>query len=118
LLGWIIVMLILVWTPGKALPKPDFLDITLIEFTAHFGMFLVFSFLLTGSINLNSTFNLSAGKTCLLVVLISLLFSVFTESGQFLVPGRYFHMTDMGMNFLGSLGGIGLFFLKIKYFSN
>jgi VanZ family protein len=118
LLGWIIVSLILTWTPGEALPKPDFLDISLVGFLAHFGMFSVFSFLLTGIIYGKNDLEMPGGKVISLVIIWSLIFSLITETGQYFIPGRYFHGFDIMINFIGSLVGIGVFFLKFKYFSN
>ena len=118
LLGWIIVMLILTWTPGEALPKPEFLDINIIEFSAHFGMFLVFSFLLAGYVHYKDESGISKGKIFITVIIISLIFSLVTEGGQLIIPGRYFDVLDMVMNLMGTLIGIWLFFQKIKYFSN
>jgi VanZ family protein len=118
LLGWIIVSLILTWTPGEALPKPDFLDISLVGFLVHFGMFSVFSFLLTGIIYGMNDLEMPGGKVISLVIIWSLIFSLITETGQYFIPGRYFHGFDIMINFIGSLVGIGVFFLKFKYFSN
>ena len=117
-LGWIIISLILTWTPGDALPKPDILDISLIGFLAHFGMFTVFSFLLTGIMYGNGDKETSMEKIIFPVILWPLGFSLFTETGQYFIPGRYFHWLDLIVNFMGSMTGIGLFFLKFKYFSN
>jgi VanZ family protein len=117
LVGWIIVILVLTWTPGNVLPKPDLLNVSLIEFLAHFSMFLVFSFLLTGAIIQNKMSSLSKGQIIFVILLISVIFSFFTETGQYLIPGRYFHGVDIGINFIGSLIGIWLFFMKFKYFS-
>jgi VanZ family protein len=52
------------------------------------------------------------------VILWSLIFSLITETGQYFIPGRYFHWVDIIVNFLGTMTGIGIFFLKFKYFSN
>ena len=118
LLGWIIISLILTWTPGDALPKPDFLDISLIGFLAHFGIFTVFSFLLTGIFAGNRSKPASIGKVIPVVILWSLIFSIITETGQYFIPGRYFHWVDIVLNFVGTMTGIGIFFIKFKYFSN
>jgi VanZ family protein len=117
-LGWIIISLVLTWTPGNALIKPDFLDVSLMEFVVHFSMFMVFSFLLTGSINKDDNLNISKRILFVIVISNSLIFSFITEGGQFFIPGRYFSSLDIIMNFFGSLCGFGLFFLKLKYFSN
>jgi VanZ family protein len=103
--------------PGKAIPKPDFFDISFIDLIVHFGIFTVFAFLLTGTITYYSDFAISTKKISSLVIFISFLFSVLTETGQIFVPGRYFQLLDIIMNFMGSLIGLGLFFLKFKYFS-
>ena len=117
-LGWIIISLILTWTPGDALPKPDFLDISLTGFLAHLGMFTVFSFLLTGIFKGKWSHAVSKGKIISAVILWSLIFSLVTETGQYFIPGRYFHWVDIIVNFIGTMLGIGIFFLKFKYFSN
>ena len=118
LLGWIVVILILTWTPGEALPKPDFLNISFIEFSAHFGMFLVFSFLLSEVIHHQEKFNLSKQKTYFIVLGMALILSLITEGGQLFIPGRSFHILDILTNLTGSVVGTFVFFQKIKYFSN
>jgi VanZ family protein len=117
-LGWIIISLILTWTPGDALPKPDFLDISLTGFLAHFVMFTVFSFLLTGIFFGKGSRSVSNGKIVSTVIFWSLIFSLITETGQYFIPGRYFQWVDIIINFTGTMTGIGIFFLKFKYFSN
>ena len=117
-LGWIIVSLILTWTPGEALPKPDFLNITFVGFLAHFGMFFVFSFLLTGILLRKEDKAISKQNVVAVVILWSLVFSLITETGQYFIPGRHFHWVDLIINFMGSTIGIWIFFLKFKYFSN
>jgi VanZ family protein len=117
-LGWIIISLILTWTPGDALPKPNFLDINLTGFLAHLGMFTVFSFLLMGILWEKWNHSVSKGKLISAVILWSLVFSLITETGQYFIPGRYFHWIDIVINFTGTMLGIGVFFLKFKYFSN
>jgi len=117
-LGWIIVSLFLTWTPGEALPKPDFLDISIAGFLAHFGMFSVFSFLLAGIIHAEKDEGSPDWKVIYLVIFWSLVFSIITETGQYFIPGRYFHILDIIVNFIGSIVGIGILFLKFKYFSN
>jgi VanZ family protein len=117
-LGWIIVSLILTWTPGKALPKPDFLNITFAGFIAHFGMFLIFSFLLTGIQFGKENKAISKQNVVAVVIIWSLVFSLITETGQYFIPGRHFHWIDLIINFIGSMIGIWIFFLKFKYFSN
>jgi VanZ family protein len=117
LLGWIIATLFLTWTPGQVLPKPEFFDISFVDLLVHFGIFTVFSFLLTGMLFYETKWKFSTRKIIVFVIFTSLMFSLITESGQILIPGRYFHILDIIMNFLGSLIGLGLFFLKFKYFS-
>jgi VanZ family protein len=117
-LGWIIISLVLTWTPGDALPKPDFLDISLFGVLAHLGIFTVFSFLLTGIFLGKWSHSISKGKVISAVILWSLIFSLITETGQYFIPGRYFHWLDIIINFIGAMLGIGIFFLKFKYLSN
>ena len=117
LLGWVIATLILTWMPGDALHKPEFLDFSFIDLVAHFGIFMVFSYLFAGTIYYNKNRDLPRNKFISIVVIVSLIFNCITESGQIFIPGRFFQFLDIIVNFLGSLIGIGLFFMKLKYFS-
>jgi VanZ family protein len=81
-------------------------------------MFTVFSFLLTGIFFGNGNQSSIMEKVIAPVILWSLIFSLITETGQYFIPGRYFHWVDIIVNFLGTMTGIGIFFLKFKYFSN
>jgi VanZ family protein len=81
-------------------------------------MFSVFSFLLTGIIYGKNDLEMPGGKVISLVIIWSLIFSLITETGQYFIPERYFQGFDIMINFIGSLVGIGVFFLKFKYFSN
>lgn len=118
LLGWIIVILLLTWTPGEALPKPEFLNVTLIGFLVHFGMFFVFSFLMTGAIIQTEKFNKASLNIFAVVLAASLIFSLLTELGQIFIPGRYFQVVDIIINFAGSITGAWLYIRKYKYFSD
>jgi len=103
--------------PGQALPKSGFFDISFIDLIVHFGIFIVFSYLLTGTIFYNPKWEFSNKKIIYLVVIVAVIYSITTEIGQIFIPGRYFQLSDIIMDFLGSLFGIGLFFLKFKYIS-
>jgi len=103
--------------PGEAIPRPDFLNYSFIDLIVHLGIFIVFSFLLTGALYYNKKWDYIRNRIVSIVVIGSLLFSLLTEFGQIFIPGRFFHILDIIMNFLGSLIGMGVFFLKFKYFS-
>ena len=118
LLGWIVLSLVLTWTPGEALPKPDFLDISFTSLLAHFGMFIVFAYLVTAILYQQQNSKLTVRVALAKVLMYSILFSLITETGQFFIPGRFFQLSDILINMLGALSGFGIFFLKFKYFSN
>jgi VanZ family protein len=103
--------------PGQALPKSGFFDISFIDLIVHFGIFIVFSFLLTGTIFYDTKWDFSNKKIIYLVIIGAVMFSIITEIGQIFIPGRYYQFSDIIMDFMGSLFGIGLFFLKFKYIS-
>lgn len=96
---WTIVIFLISTTPHipgtvKVIP---FID----ELT-HFSEFFILGFLLLKS------FPGSSRKNFYLLILSGLGYSIFTETCQIFVPGRFFEFYDVLINSLGLLGGFFL----------
>lgn len=65
----------------------------------HFGAFFMFTFFLTLTLTNKKLDN----KTILIVLLLSLIYSLSDEFHQLFVPGRFADVKDVTIDFVGSL---------------
>jgi len=65
----------------------------------HFGIFFMFTFFLSLTIK-NKKFD---NKTTFIILLISLVYAISDEFHQLFVPGRFYNIKDILIDFAGSL---------------
>jgi len=99
--------------PGDALKEHDF-GYTIPDFLAHFFVFFIFTFLLTGILHLKIKGTVNWNQLFITAILISLGYNIITEIIQIYIPGRAFEYKDLVVNFMGSLMGFMTYKFKIK----
>lgn len=108
---WAIIMLFVSAMPGEAIEAIDGGGgkVSSYSYIWHFFEFLVFSFLLFRALN---SFERPQGRSSFVAVIaVCLLFSFVTEFVQIYVPGRFFDFSDIFVNNLGVIAGLGRYVL-------
>lgn len=104
---------IALWMPGNALKKHDF-GYTVPDFIAHFSVFFILTFLLTGIFHLKDKGPINWNQLFISALFISMGYNIITEIVQIFIPGRSFEYKDLVVNFLGSIIGFMAYKFKIK----
>jgi len=99
---WTLVIFILCTLPGENIPDPH-LDIPHIDKIVHFGMFFIFSILLTHLLKLESSF-------CLRLIYAIVIFSAFVYGGSIELLQHYFFnrsgdVYDLSADMAGAIAG-------------
>ena len=101
------------WIPGDALKEHDF-GYTVPDFIAHFSVFLVLTFLLTGIFHLKDKDHINWNQLFIAAIFVSMGYNIITEIVQIFIPGRSFEYKDLVVNFVGSIMGFITYKFKIK----
>jgi len=100
-IGWLILISILFFLPGSALPKENWFDKIYIDKWVHVGLFAVLIFLWRSSFNWDiNTYNL-------FLLLAAVLYGFLVEVVQlYWIPNRSFDMYDVLSDASGSIVGL------------
>ena len=74
---------------------------------AHFVVYFIFGFLLSGALRTNFNWK----NRFLLALLFCVLYAVLDEIHQYFEPERKFRISDIVLDSVSALGGIGFYFL-------
>jgi VanZ family protein len=100
-IGWLILISILFFLPGSALPKENWFDKIYIDKWVHVGLFAVLIFLW------RSSFNWDINSYNLLLLLAAVLYGFLVEVVQlYWIPNRSFDMYDVLADASGSIVGL------------
>jgi len=100
-IGWLILISILFFLPGSALPKENWFDKIYIDKWVHVGLFAVLIFLW------RSSFNWDINSYNLLLLLAAVLYGFLVEVVQLnWIPNRSFDMYDVLSDASGSIVGL------------
>jgi len=100
-IGWLILISILFFLPGSALPKENWFDKIYIDKWVHVGLFAVLIFLW------RSSFNWDINSYNLLLLLAAVLYGFLVEMVQLnWIPNRSFDMYDVLSDASGSIVGL------------
>jgi len=100
-ISWLILISILFFLPGSALPKDNWLDKIYIDKWVHIGLFAVLVFLW------RSSFNWDVNSYNLLLLFMALVYGFVVELIQlYWVPNRSFDMYDVLSDTIGSIVGL------------
>ena len=100
-IGWLIMISILFFLPGSALPKENWFDKIYIDKWVHVGLFAVLIFLW------RSSFNWDINSYNLLLLLAAVLYGFLVEVVQLnWIPNRSFDMYDVLSDASGSIVGL------------
>jgi len=106
-LGWLILISILFFLPGSALPKNNWFNLIHIDKWVHVGMFAVLLFLW------RSAFTPVTRNHNLMLLIIALIYGLLVEFIQLnWVPNRDFDLYDVLADMIGAVLGI-LCFLQV-----
>lgn len=98
---WFVIMCILFFLPGSALPKEAWLDKIGFDKVVHVGLFAVLLFLF------RSSFDLKFSRYNLLLLVLALLYGLSVEFIQlFWIPNRSFDLYDVVADMAGSMLGL------------
>lgn len=86
--------------------------VTVIRKGAHFTIYLILGFLL---LSLVKEYRLIDQKAILIALLIAILYAISDEIHQLFVTGRSGEILDVIIDSLGSLTGIGIYYLIYKW---
>jgi VanZ family protein len=100
-IGWLILISILFFLPGSALPKENWFDKIYIDKWVHVGLFAVLIFLW------RSSFNWDINSYNLFLLLAAVLYGFLVEVVQlYWIPNRSFDMYDVLSDASGSIVGL------------
>jgi len=100
-IGWLILISILFFLPGSALPKENWFDKIYIDKWVHVGLFAVLIFLW------RSSFNWDINSYNLLLLLAAVIYGFLVEVVQLnWIPNRSFDMYDVLSDASGSIVGL------------
>jgi|KBSMisStaDraftv2_1062788.scaffolds.fasta_scaffold593559_1 VanZ family protein len=100
-IGWLILISILFFLPGSALPKENWFDKIYIDKWVHVGLFAVLIFLW------RSSFNWDINSYNLFLLLTAVLYGFLVEVVQlYWIPNRSFDMYDVLSDASGSIVGL------------
>ena len=109
-LVWLIIMSVLFFLPGSALPKEHWLDAIHFDKWVHVGLFAVLVFLW------RSSFNQEFKNYNWMLLLSALLYGLAVEFIQkYWVPNRSFDLYDVLADSIGSVVGL---FVWLRYIKN
>jgi hypothetical protein len=98
---WLLIMSVLFFLPGSALPKENWLDLIYFDKIVHIGLFAVLIFLW------RSSFILDFNNYNLLLLFLALLYGLLVEFIQLMwVPNRSFDLYDVLSDMTGSVLGL------------
>jgi VanZ family protein len=104
---WLIIMCILFFLPGSALPKAEWLDKINFDKIVHIGLFAVLIFLW------RSSFNWKLKNYNLLLLCSAFLYGLMVEFIQlYWIPNRSFDLYDVAADMAGSILGL-LIWIKL-----
>lgn len=111
-IGWFLVMNILFFLPGSALPQSHWFDEIHLDKLVHIGLFAVLVFLWC------SAFNLGLTKKIWVVIMIVVIYGFLVEIIQKnWVPNRSFDLYDVAADTVGGVFGL-LIWLRTVYKKN
>ncbi len=108
---YFLILTILLVMPSQRLP--EVFEVS--DKIKHYFAFLVFTFLFSASCHFRKKENIKIKTIFFTVGLIAVIYGGITEIIQTFVPGRSGDIYDLSLNILGSLSGIYLFFLFLKF---
>jgi VanZ family protein len=110
-ISWLLIISVLFFLPGSALPKENWLDRIYFDKLVHIGFFGLLIFLW------RSSFNWNYGSYHWLLLFLALLYGFFVEFVQlWFVPNRSFDLYDVASDMTGAI--IGLFVWQKIYKKN
>jgi VanZ family protein len=102
-------LFILTTIPGKALPK-----IAVSDKVKHILGYMILGFLLDFALYLQNKYPLLSKYTYFFTFLVGIMYGLFDELHQILIPGRYFEWWDLFADGIGMFLGIILSQIIIK----
>lgn len=106
-----IILTVLLILPSQKLP--EVFEVS--DKIKHFFAFLVFTFLFSASLHFKNNFTYKLRNIFFTTGISSIIYGGITEIIQTYVPGRSGDLYDLTLNILGSLTGMYLFFLFLKF---
>jgi VanZ family protein len=101
-------------TPGKSMPETDLWVILSFDKIAHFGIFSIFSMLLTIGFIKQYKYLFLRYHSAKMAIGVSLLLGLIIEIFQAFIPGRSLEYYDLLANSIGAFAGFGFFYLVYK----
>ncbi|UJP63317.1 VanZ family protein [Mongoliitalea daihaiensis] len=113
-IGWLLLVILLLLTPGNTLPKGP--SIPHLDKIAHIGLFGVLTFLWVQIGTLDERKKIIRRKLLTNLLVFTIIFPIFVEYVQAYVPNRSFEYEDIVANLIGgTIGFIGFIILyKVK----
>ena len=116
-IAWTIVIFWATLTPAESLPESGLFDFPFFDKIAHFGLFVVFSYLLSGALWHRAQVNIAKSTRFFLAFTIAFVMSLLIEFLQKLIPGRDFEILDILANLAGTVVGFLVWEMKLLKFS-
>ena len=98
--GWLLLITLLLCTPGSKFPKVNWHDKIFLDKWIHFILFLVLVYLWCRA------YNIKTKKTFIIITILSVAYGIIMELvQQYFIPFRFFDLRDMIANSLGAVAG-------------